>query len=51
MRQADVVVQLDIDQVAELRKVDVTTSIFIRPPEEVVHAVVVQGQRVLQLDE
>ena len=28
-------------QIAELRKVDVTTSIFIRPPEEVVHTIII----------
>ena len=31
VRQADVVVELDIDQIAELGEVDVPTSIFIRP--------------------
>ena len=51
MRQADVVVQLDIDQIAELGEVDVAASIFIRPSEQVVDAVVVQGQRVLQLNQ
>ena len=51
VRQPDVVVQLDVHQIAELRKVDVATSIFICPSEQVVDAVVVQGQRVLQLDE
>ena len=41
VRQADVVVQLDIDQVAELRKVDVAAPVLVRPPEEVVHAIII----------
>jgi hypothetical protein len=51
VRQPDAVVELHIDQIAKFRKVDVPAPVLVRPPEQVVHAVVVQGQRVLQLDQ